>query len=136
MGKYQAAKEACHSDHSKCGSVPARAPRIDLSRSQSIYQRLVKQFEDARFEPLRRFSVWAKGNPDTDSFAKTIVDTLHLNSLPAVVILEPTAAEPKEAARVTGYADAAALEARLGPAIHKVFDAWQAKRERAPTPTP
>ena len=100
------------------------------------YQRLVKQFEDSRFEPLRRFSVWAKGNPETDSYARTIVDTLHLTSLPAVVILEPTGAELKEAARVTGYAEAPALEERLGPAIHKVFDSWQAKRERAPTPTP
>jgi len=100
------------------------------------YQRMVKQFEDSRFEPLRRFSVWAKGNPDTDSYARTIADTLHVRSLPAVVILEPTGDELKEAARVTVYADAAALEARLGPAVHKVFDIWQAKRDRAPTPTP
>ena len=48
MGKYQQAKEDCHADHSKCWRVPARAPRIDLSRSQSIYQRLVKQYPNFR----------------------------------------------------------------------------------------
>src|SRR5262249_16155177 len=48
MGKYQAAKEACHADRSKCASVPARVPRIDLSRSQSIYARLVKQYPNFR----------------------------------------------------------------------------------------
>jgi thioredoxin-like negative regulator of GroEL len=120
------------------GAAAAYEPCVVLlgKPPSNDYQGLVKQFEDSRFEPLRRFSVWAKANPDTDSYARTIADTLHITSLPAVVILEPTGDEIKEAARVAGYADAPALEARLGPAIHKVFDVWQAKRERAPTPTP
>jgi hypothetical protein len=65
-----------------------------------------------------------------------IVDTLHVDSFPAVVILEPTGDLLKEAGRVTGYADAASLEARLAPIIRRDYETWQAKEPHAPTPTP
>jgi tetratricopeptide (TPR) repeat protein len=48
MGRYQAAKEACHKDRATCGAVPRRPPSLNLTRSQSIYQRLVKNYPHFR----------------------------------------------------------------------------------------
>jgi TolA-binding protein len=41
MGAYQAAVSACHDDRAQCPHVPRKPPTVDLSRAQSVYQRLI-----------------------------------------------------------------------------------------------
>jgi TolA-binding protein len=50
MGAYQAAVSACHDDHAQCPHVPRRTPTVDLSRAQSVYQRLIT--EHPRFRKI------------------------------------------------------------------------------------
>jgi cellulose synthase operon protein C len=50
MGAYQAAVSACHEDRSTCKLVPRRPPTVDLSRAQSVYQRLIA--EHPRFRKI------------------------------------------------------------------------------------
>jgi tetratricopeptide (TPR) repeat protein len=50
MGSYQAAVTACHDDHMQCPHVPRRPPTVDLSRAQSVYQRLIT--EHPRFRKI------------------------------------------------------------------------------------
>jgi TolA-binding protein len=50
MGAYQAAVTACHDDHAQCPHVPRRPPTVDLSRAQSVYQRLIA--EHPRFRKI------------------------------------------------------------------------------------
>ena len=50
MGAYQAAVTACHDDHAQCPHVPRRPPTVDLSRAQSVYQRLIT--EHPRFRKI------------------------------------------------------------------------------------
>src|SRR5204863_525911 len=50
MGTYQAAVSACHEDHAQCPRVPRRPPTVDLSRAQSVYQRLIA--EHPRFRKI------------------------------------------------------------------------------------
>jgi cellulose synthase operon protein C len=50
MGTYQAAVSACHDDRSQCPHVPRRPPTVDLSRAQSVYQRLIA--EHPRFRKI------------------------------------------------------------------------------------
>jgi len=50
MGAYQAAVSACHDDRSTCPRVPRRPPTVDLSRAQSVYQRLIA--EHPRFRKI------------------------------------------------------------------------------------
>ncbi len=44
MGRYQEAVEACHADRAQCRNVPQRRPRLDLTRAQVVYQRLIREF--------------------------------------------------------------------------------------------
>ncbi len=44
MERYQAAVTACHENRSACPHVPRRPPTVDLSRAQSVYDRLIKQY--------------------------------------------------------------------------------------------
>lgn len=48
MGAYQAAVEACRMDRPSCKNVPRRAPRLDLSRAQGTYLRLIEEFPKFR----------------------------------------------------------------------------------------
>jgi tetratricopeptide (TPR) repeat protein len=50
MGAYQAAVTACHEDHATCPRVPHKPPTVDLSRAQSVYQRLIA--EHPRFRKI------------------------------------------------------------------------------------
>jgi TolA-binding protein len=50
MGAYQAAVSACHDDRAQCPRVPRRPPTVDLSRAQSVYQRLIA--EHPRFRKI------------------------------------------------------------------------------------
>jgi len=50
MGAYQAAVSACHDDRSQCKLVPRRPPTVDLTRAQSVYQRLIS--EHPRFRKI------------------------------------------------------------------------------------
>jgi len=50
MGVYQAAVSACREDHAQCPHVPRRPPTVDLSRAQSVYQRLIT--EHPRFRKI------------------------------------------------------------------------------------
>jgi TolA-binding protein len=50
MGEYQAAVTACHDDRSACPRVPRKPPTVDLSRAQSVYQRLIT--EHPRFRKI------------------------------------------------------------------------------------
>jgi len=50
MGVYQAAVTACHDDHAQCPHVPHRPPTVDLSRAQTVYQRLIN--EHPRFRKI------------------------------------------------------------------------------------
>jgi TolA-binding protein len=50
MGAYQAAVTACHDDRAQCPHVPRRTPTVDLSRAQSVYQRLIT--EHPRFRKI------------------------------------------------------------------------------------
>jgi TolA-binding protein len=50
MGVYQAAVSACHEDRAQCPHVPRRPPTVDLSRAQSVYQRLIT--EHPRFRKI------------------------------------------------------------------------------------
>ena len=47
-GKYEAAVQACRSDRTFCKDVPRRRPRLDLSRAQGTYGRLVEEFPQFR----------------------------------------------------------------------------------------
>jgi TolA-binding protein len=44
MGLYQAAVEACREDRNRCRQVPRERPRLDLSRAQGVYRRLIDEF--------------------------------------------------------------------------------------------
>jgi cellulose synthase operon protein C len=44
MGSYQAAVTECHRDRSACSRVPRRAPRLDLSQAQDVYDRLIREY--------------------------------------------------------------------------------------------
>jgi TolA-binding protein len=44
MERYQAAVTACHESRDACPRVPRRPPTVDLSRAQSVYDRLIKQY--------------------------------------------------------------------------------------------
>lgn len=48
MGRYEAAVEACRADREVCKNVPRRRPRLDLSRAQGTYGRLVREFPKFR----------------------------------------------------------------------------------------
>ena len=50
MGAYQAAVTSCHDDRALCPRVPRRPPTVDLSRAQSVYQRLIT--EHPRFRKI------------------------------------------------------------------------------------
>jgi TolA-binding protein len=50
MGAYQAAVSACHDDRAQCPRVPRKPPTVDLSRAQSVYQRLIT--EHPRFRKI------------------------------------------------------------------------------------
>ncbi|HVX96543.1 MAG TPA: tetratricopeptide repeat protein [Polyangia bacterium] len=50
MGAYQAAVSACHEDRTACPRVPRKPPTVDLSRAQSVYQRLIS--EHPRFRKI------------------------------------------------------------------------------------
>jgi TolA-binding protein len=50
MDKHQALIAACKADRARCRDLPPRPPRLDLSRSQSTYQRLVRDYP--RFRKL------------------------------------------------------------------------------------
>ncbi|HEY0708774.1 MAG TPA: tetratricopeptide repeat protein, partial [Polyangia bacterium] len=43
MDRHQALVAACKKDRSRCPELSARPPRLDLSRSQATYQRLIKE---------------------------------------------------------------------------------------------
>ena len=44
MGEYQAAVSACRKDRTTCPQVPKRAPRLDLSQAQGVYDRLITEY--------------------------------------------------------------------------------------------
>lgn len=44
MGRYQGAVTACRQDRARCPSVPKRAPHLDLSQAQGVYNRLIKEY--------------------------------------------------------------------------------------------
>ena len=44
MGTYTASVTACHKDRSTCPQVPRRPPRLDLSRAQGVYDRLIREY--------------------------------------------------------------------------------------------
>ncbi len=48
MGRYQAAVEACRNSKAACKDVPRRNPRLDLSRAQGTYRRLIEEFPKFR----------------------------------------------------------------------------------------
>jgi TolA-binding protein len=48
MGRYQDLVAACKRDRSRCPELPRRQPRLDLSRSQSTYLRLIREYPKFR----------------------------------------------------------------------------------------
>ncbi len=79
MGAYQAAVSACHDDRSACPRVPRKPPTVDLSRAQSVYQRLIA--EHPRFHKidtviyLYAFSLRDQGKvAESVKFFQTILD--------------------------------------------------------------
>ncbi len=48
MGRYQDLVAACKRDRSRCPDLPRRQPRLDLSRSQSTYLRLIREYPKFR----------------------------------------------------------------------------------------
>lgn len=50
MGRHQASIDACHKDRSTCPQGPRRQPKLDLSRAQGTYRRLIDEFP--RFRKL------------------------------------------------------------------------------------
>ena len=48
MEAHQAAIAACREKRSNCPQVPARMPRLDLSRAQSTYERLIRDYPGFR----------------------------------------------------------------------------------------
>jgi TolA-binding protein len=48
MERYQLAVTACHNDRSACPQVPRKTPTVDLSRAQSVYDRLIHQYPKFR----------------------------------------------------------------------------------------
>lgn len=48
MGDYQQTVLACREDRAHCPKVPARQPRLDLSRAQSTYERLIREYPKFR----------------------------------------------------------------------------------------
>jgi TolA-binding protein len=48
MGRYQDLVAACKRDRSRCPDLPRRQPRLDLSRSQSTYLRLIRDYPKFR----------------------------------------------------------------------------------------
>ncbi len=48
MGRYQQQVAACKRDRSECPKLPKRQPTLDLSRAQSVYQRLIRDFPGFR----------------------------------------------------------------------------------------
>jgi TolA-binding protein len=44
MERYQTAVTACHQNREACPQVPRKTPTVDLSRAQSVYDRLIKQY--------------------------------------------------------------------------------------------
>jgi TolA-binding protein len=79
MERYQAAQAACRKNRSTCGQVPKHPPVIDLSRSQSIYTRLIQDWPHFRKIDtviyLYAFSLRDQGRlPEAVHFFQRILD--------------------------------------------------------------